>query len=158
MRLRHIDITVKMASGCPNRALPNSKLRRNVFTEEATEIKDTLVEFLERNHGTDLVKRYLNSSKVVCKSKCFSLLSKIVKLRKDIDQLDRSLESTASGVLVQYASSLCNDVSSLGTSEASPPPMKRLRREMPSTPARNILEAPVAGNSPAVAVCSTPDV
>ena len=54
-----------MASGCSNRsvccllygaAVPNSKLRRNVFTEEATEIKDALVEFLERNHGTDLVK------------------------------------------------------------------------------------------------------
>ena len=167
MRLRHIDITVKMATGCSNLSvccllcgatLSNSKLRRNVFTEEATEIKDALVEFLERNHGTDLVKRYLNSSKVVCKSKCFSLLSKIVKLRKDIDQLDKSLESTASGVMMQYASSLSEDVLSLGTSEASPRPMKRLRREMPSTPARNILEAPVAGNSPAVAVCSTPDV
>ena len=74
MRLRYIDITVKMATGCSNLSvccllcgatLSNSKLRRNVFTEEATEIKDALVEFLERNHGTDLVKRYLNTSKVV---------------------------------------------------------------------------------------------
>ena len=31
--------------------------------------------------------------------------------------------------------------------------MKRLRREMPSTPTRNFLNIPVAGNSPAVAVC-----
>ena len=80
-----------------------------------------------------------------------------MKLRKDIDQLDKSLESMASGVMVQYASSLSDDVLSFDT-EASPRPMKRLRREMPSTPARNFLEAPVAGNSPAVAICSALDV
>ena len=93
MCLRHIDITVKMAAGRSNRSvccllcgatLSNSKLQRNVFTEEATEIKDALVEFLERNRGTDLIKHYLNSSKVAYKSKCFSLLSKIMKLRKNI--------------------------------------------------------------------------
>ena len=85
--------------------LSNLKLRRNVFTKETTEIKDALIELLERKHSTDLVKYYLNSSKVACKSKCFSLLSRLLKLRKDLDQLEKSLETTASGVMVQYASS-----------------------------------------------------
>ena len=125
--------------------LSNSKLRRNVFTKETTEIKDALIELLERKHSTDLVKYYLNSSKVACKSKCFSLLSRLLKLRKDLDQLEKSLETTASGVMVQYAL--------LSLDYTSPRPMKRLRREMPSTPARNFLNIPVAGNSPAVAVC-----
>ena len=89
--------------------LSNSKLRRNVFTKETTEIKDALIELLERKHSTDLVKYYLNSSKVVCKSKCFSLLSRLLKLRKDLDQLEKSLETTASGVMVQYASSFSDD-------------------------------------------------
>lgn len=35
--------------------LLNSKLQRNVFTKETTEIKDALVEFFKRNHGTELV-------------------------------------------------------------------------------------------------------
>lgn len=80
-----------------------------------------------------------------------------MRLQKDINQLDKSLESMASGVLVQYASSLSDDISSFNT-ETSPPPMKRLRREMPSTPVRNFLNTPVAGNSSAVAVCTTLDV
>ena len=131
--------------------LSNSKLRRNVFTKETTEIKDALIELLERKHSTDLVKYYLNSSKVVCKSKRFSLLSRLLKLRKDLDQLEKSLETTASGVMVQYASSFSDDI--LNLDYTSPRPMKRLRREMPSTPARNFLNIPVAGNSPAVALC-----
>ena len=51
--------------------------------------------------------------------------------------------------MVQYASSLSDNISSL---DASPRPMKRLKREMPSTPARNFLNVSVAGHSPAVAV------
>ena len=48
-------------------------------------MKDAFVELLELNHGTELVKCYLNSSKVICKNKCYPLLSKLVKLQKDLD-------------------------------------------------------------------------
>ena len=92
---------------------------------ETTEIKDALIELLERKHSTDLVKYYLNSFKVVCKNKCFSLLSRLLKLRKDLDQLGKSLETTASGVMVQYTSSFSDDILRLYFSSANEKTQKR---------------------------------
>ena len=61
-----------IASGivCGN-SLPNSKLRRNIFSDGACDVKELLFRLLEQDHNCTSITQYLESSKVVCR-KCFS--------------------------------------------------------------------------------------
>ena len=70
--------------------LPNAKLQRNLESETGEDVKNILEELLSRSGNDELMQEYLKSSVVVCKKGCFSSLSKLLKLRKESDELERS--------------------------------------------------------------------
>ena len=151
-------------------SIPNSKFRRNIHADsnEMREIKHLIVKLLEGSHSSQDVAAYLNSaSKVVCKyAKCFGVLSRIVKLRKDLVELEQTVTAALNSTMQQQNThSHFQSVQGLPEARkrqclhqaAGTPPTKRTNtasgpnKEVQCTPARKFMDQP-AEDTPVLAV------
>ena len=95
----------------------------------------------------------MECSNVVCRKKCHPSLSKLLKLKQDLADLSREVETISQKSFLNYTSTH-HAIRKRPNPDQSPSPHKRLRKEMPNTPIRQFLNTTVVGDKKVLAVRS----
>ena len=61
-------------------SLLNAASTRNLTSQSSKKLKSMIKELLCRNEGVEDVEEYMKRSTMICKSKCFASLEKLIKL------------------------------------------------------------------------------
>ena len=142
--------------------ITNCKNRRNVSYGEGLTVREVIREFLINNRvrssdaePTEAVELYMKSSNVVCKQKCFPLISKLIKLQQDIKGIRDELEKTVQNSYMHFERTHGGGSRKRSSSLRTPSPHKRLIRELANTPTRQFLSTTMVDNEAVVAVISS---
>ena len=103
----------------------------------------------------ELLSGYLEFSDVVCKSNCFTSLSKLVKLTKGLKELNEKLQAQVGKSFCQFRNSriVQRPQKRPSADNSCSPSRKRLRKECANTPTRKFLNSTVVDSGSSMAVC-----
>ena len=161
-------------------ALPASASRRSVLSDQGTEVKRVVEDYvwkilnsgkvLEVTSGMessvdDLALAYMKRSTVLCKNSCFASVTRLLEKANCFQNLNSKLEGevnkTLSAFMLDFASpanaeSLSSpSVNRKRTSSMQfdgTPSRKRLKKELMNTPTRLFVDSTIVDNNSAVAV------
>ena len=159
---------------------PDSKQRRNVNQGEGLLLKAVLKDLLagclkdneklclmdydsgscnSGNHdlfNDEVSSDYLQLSNVVCKGNCFTSLNKLVKLTKDLEELNEKLQAQVVKSFYQFRSTrtVQRPQKRPNAGNDCSPAQKKLKKECTNTPTRKFLNSVVVddGSSTAVSI------
>ena len=158
-------------------ALPESKCRRSVLSNEGNNVKRVVEDYVRKElcsdrltqasgiEANDLAIAYLRRSTVLCKTNCYNSVIRLLEKANSFQELNNKLENEVSKSLSAFM--LDSGLSAADTTVQSPsvqrkrppssyadwtPSRKRLRKESMNTPMRLFVTNTVVEDKSAVAV------